>query len=719
MFPGFVMITTLGGAVVEANARAHDVEVGGIQPGRELWDLGLWQASAGLRDRVRDAFERAARGEHLTFDATVTTGRGLETYRVSFGPIVDASGAPEQVAVFCVELDPANRELEAPDRNALYRSIFEGATDGIFVADRQGRYIDANARGCELAGYTRDELLQLTLWDLSPQNAPPVLAKLKSNLRDERLLRRKDGTLVPIELTGVRLPDGSLLGLVRDISERRRVEEALRQREQELESLSDATKEALFVHQDGVILATNKAARELYRLGPDGAVGRGLFDFIAPESAALIMQHIAKASSEPYEAVARRADGTTFPAAVQARTTTFRGRPARLSAIQDLTELRALQASLAFADRMVSVGSLAAGVAHEINNPLTFITVGIEHVMDHLVALPLELGTKTQMLEILRDAQDGARRVAAIVRDLKSFSRADDDSTGPIDLAPVIHYAARMADTEIKHRAKLVLDLADLRLVAGNETRLGQVFLNLLINATQALAPGMADRNTITVSSRVEGDRVVVSVSDTGVGMDPSLVARIFEPFVTTKSHGTGLGLAISHGIVSRLGGTIEVQSAPGAGTTFRVALPVARGAPAQAPARPEAIAPPPVEGRPRVLVVDDEPLLIKATARILESDVDVVEADSARRALALFEQGEHFDVILCDLLMPEMTGIELFRRVSARWPELAKRVVFLTGGVFSREAAGFLETCGRPWLDKPFRPDALLALVHEIARIA
>ncbi|MEO6772547.1 MAG: ATP-binding protein, partial [Kofleriaceae bacterium] len=284
-----------------------------------------------------------------------------------------------------------------------------------------------------------------------------------------------------------------------------------------------------------------------------------------------------------------------------------------------------------------------------------------------------------------------------------------------VELAPVIHYAARMAAAELKHRAKLVLDLADLAPVTGNETRLGQVFLNLLINAAQALSPGMADRHTITVSARVEGDRVIVSVSDTGAGMDPSLVARIFEPFVTTKSHGTGLGLAISHGIVSRLGGTIEVDSAPGIGTTFRVALPVARRATAEAPSQPEAEAVSHLERRPRVLVIDDEPLLIKATARILEAEADVVVADMAKRALALFEQGEHFDVILCDLLMPEMTGIELFTRVSTTWPELAQRFVFLTGGVFSRQAATFLETCGRPWLDKPFRTDALLALVHQI----
>jgi len=193
-------------------------------------------------------------------------------------------------------------------------------------------------------------------------------------------------------------------------------------------------------------------------------------------------------------------------------------------------------------------------------------------------------------------------------------------------------------------------------------------------------------------------------------------VNHIFEPFVTTKSHGTGLGLAICHDIVTRLGGTIGVDSVVGKGTTFRVELLVDRAAAPEGPAPPVAKPAAPLARRARVLIVDDEPLLRKATARILEPEHDVVVADSARQVLSLLEQGERFDVVLCDLLMPEMTGIELFECVSVRWPDIAARVVFLTGGVFSRQAAAFLESSGRPWIDKPFQVDALLEIVREIA---
>ena len=714
-FPGFVAIATLDGTVVEANPRALDgrSDDGTPPEGLEISDLFRWRSSPELHARARDAIERAARGEHVWLDATVPTGRGPVECVVVFSPLVDANGEATHVAVFGPDVDPRNRPLGAGDD--LYQSIFEHAADGIFVADRNGRYITANARGCELVGYTHEELTRLTLWDLSPVDAPPVLARMPPTLRDERWLRRKDGTHVLVELTGVKFPDGTMLGLVRDISARKQAEEALRQREQELEALSDATKEALFIHQDGVILATNKAARELYRLPPDGAVGRPVFDYIAPESIELIKQRIAATSAEPYEAFGLRSDGTTFPASVQARTATFRGRPARLSAIQDLSELRKLQASLAFADRMASIGTLAAGVAHEINNPLTFVTVGLEVVMRRLEPAQLDPGDKAKILEILRDAQEGAGRVAAIVRDLKAFSRADDETTGAVELAPVIHYAARMAAAEIKHRATLVVELGEQPRVTGNETRLGQVFLNLLLNAAHAIPMGKADQNAITVSARTERDRVVVSVSDTGEGIAPSLVNHIFEPFVTTKSHGTGLGLAICHGIVTRLGGTIGVESVLGKGTTFRVELLVDRASAPEGPTPPVAKPAAPLARRSRVLIVDDEPLLRKATARILEQEHDVVVAGSARQALSLLEQGERFDVVLCDLLMPEMTGIELFELVSVRWPDIAARVVFLTGGVFSRQAAAFLESSGRPWVDKPFEVDALLQIVREI----
>ncbi len=596
----------------------------------------------------------------------------------------------------------------------------------VVVSSPSGIIVHANAATCAMFGYTVEELRvrrREDLLDYQPENDPwqtPAFA-----------LRNQPGTIAPIELqlitkSGARLPahvssafipqlqgEGRLWVTLTDLTQVRSAEAALRVREDELVALSDATLEALFVHQDGIILATNKAARELYRLPPDGAVGRRLFDFIAPEAIDDIKRRMAAQSAEPYESIGMRADGTKFAAAVHARTTSFRGHPARLAAIRDLTEVQRMQASLAFADRMASVGTLAAGVAHEINNPLSFVTLGLEHaigLLDRDAPTPSDVRAA---VDTLRDAEVGAQRVQAIVGDLKSFSRADDETTAPVELRPIIAYAARMATVEIKHRAQLIIDVGELPPVAGNETRLGQVFLNLLVNAAHAIPHGAADRNEIAVRAHVEGTAVVVVVTDTGSGIPSELIGRIFEPFVSTKSYGTGLGLAISHGIVTRLGGRIAVTSTVGVGTTFRVELPIANARPATLePAAPPAAIP---RTRQRVLLVDDEATLRKVIRRLLQRDYEVTDLGSARDALELLEQGATYDAVLCDLLMPAMTGIEFFAQVAARFPALADRVIFLTGGVVSHAATSFLENTPRPQLHKPFSSDQLFAALRAV----
>jgi len=593
------------------------------------------------------------------------------------------------------------------------------------VRDADGACVDfqveeANRAALALLGRARGDVIGQRLTAVAPDLLGPEcvarmcdVARSGERMEDEVELPSASGPGTWVHCMVAPAGDGVAVTLV-DVTARRGAEEALRVREEELSALSDATLEALFVHQDGVILATNKAARELYRLPPDGGLGHRLFEYVAPEAREDVLRHIQARSSEPYESMGLRADGTTFPAAVQARTATFHGRPARLSAIRDLTELRRMQASLAFADRMASVGTLAAGVAHEINNPLAFVLLGLEQTIRKL-AQPISLDEQRPLANLLTDVLTGAERIRDIVRDLRAFSRADDESVGPVDLRSVVEYAARMAGVEVRHRARLDVDVPELPAVRGNVTRLGQVFLNLLVNAAQAIEPGAADRNVIRVSAVARSHEEVVTVSDTGLGIPPDMLGRIFEPFVTTKTAGTGLGLAICHGIVTRLGGSITVQSVPGQGTSFSVALPLAPPShPSDAPPASAAPSRPP-RRRPHVLVVDDEPLLARTATQILQPDYQVMTAGSAAEALERFEHGERFDVVLCDLMMPRVTGMDLFVQMREKWPELASRTLFLTGGVFSTGAREFLATCGQPWLEKPFTIDAIHAAVRRI----
>jgi len=280
---------------------------------------------------------------------------------------------------------------------------------------------------------------------------------------------------------------------------------------------------------------------------------------------------------------------SSLEATVRERTAELEAANAKLS--RSLEQLHATQAQLLFADRLIALGRIAAGVGHEINNPLAFILSNLEYIHQELQQKEqLPERERQEVLEALAETRDGAERIRLIVRDLQTLSRSEDVGSGPSDLGAVVRTAAKMAMHELRHRARLVVECDGVPPVQGNGSRLGQVFLNLLLNAAQAIVPGQVDTNEVRVVARESyPGRVAVDVSDTGCGISPEHRERIFDPFFTTKplGVGTGLGLAVCHGIVTSLGGTLTVESAPGRGSTFRVTLPVA-GAFAQPP-RPQA----------------------------------------------------------------------------------------------------------------------------------
>jgi CheY-like chemotaxis protein len=308
--------------------------------------------------------------------------------------------------------------------------------------------------------------------------------------------------------------------------------------------------------------------------------------------------------------------------------------------------------------------------------------------------------------------------VRGIVRDLKLFSRVEQHRPRPVDVRAAIEAAAGMATNEVRHRARLVLDLAPVMPVWGDEGRLAQLFLNLLVNAAQAIPEGAAHEHEIRVTARLaEGDWAGIEVTDTGKGIAPEHVAKIFDPFFTTKPEGvgTGLGLSICQGIVSDLGGRMEVTSAPGKGTTFRVMLP-----PSSLAATATRPPPEPARGvakpkRGSVLAIDDEPLILRVIASLLATEHDVVCEPRADGALDRIRRGERFDAILCDLMMPDVTGMDLYAALLEIAPKQAQLVIFLTGGAFTARARAFLDRVPNATIEKPFDAASLLSRVRQI----
>ncbi len=322
-----------------------------------------------------------------------------------------------------------------------------------------------------------------------------------------------------------------------------------------------------------------------------------------------------------------------------------------------------------------------------------------------------------ELEDIVNDARHGAERIRKIVRGLRTFSRADEGENAPIAIRPIVELAVSMVGPEARRRARLITEFGATPLVRADETRLGQVVLNLLVNATQAIPEGHADRNEIRILTATDAQgRAVVAVRDTGSGIAPSDLPRIFDPFFTTKPTGvgTGLGLSICHGIVTELGGEISVDTEAGKGTIFRVVLP-----PCDATmTRPRSSAPPQsVPARPvRLLVVDDEEM-IGATLRRALAGHQVASVRSAAQALEQLRSGQRFDLILCDLAMVPAGGVELYAELARAWPEFLPRLVFMTGGTLTPQASRFLDETGSDYLEKPFDVRRVRTLVRKFAK--
>jgi PAS domain S-box-containing protein len=504
-------------------------------------------------------------------------------------------------------------------------------------------------------------------------------------------------------------------------------------------ALDDAAEAIACADATGRLTAVNQVLVALFGHGEDELLGRPWRDLIHPKDAILFQDDARAAPGSPRAAVGPREvrgvrqDGSEVPlqiAVVPAGDPSSTGRPrGHYLFIRDLTDRKKMEDLLSVAGRMASVGTLAAGVAHEINNPLAYIVANIDFARRQFVAASarivelagiegeLSLGLH-EVNEALVEARQGAERVRSIVRDLKIFARADAASGAPVSLRRVLDSSINMAWNEIRHRARLVKDFGEAPLVEGNESRLGQVFLNLLLNAAQAINEGAAEQNEIRVSTRTDHrGHAIIEIRDTGHGIPADIQRRIFDPFFTTKPPGigTGLGLWICHGILAGMAGEISVTSEPGRGAVFRVTLPSVQ---LDTPGISADPVPAEVPGQgARVLIIDDEPMIVSALRRSLGADYNVTGLVDGRQALARLEKGERFDVILCDLMMPDLNGMDFYDELGRVAPEQKDRIIFVTGGAFTPRSREFLERVTNPRVEKPIDFQNLRSLIKNATR--
>lgn len=616
------------------------------------------------------------------------------------------------------------------DSGELTNALFDALPDALVLVDESGRIAGVNARVSDLLGYAPSELLDqpLELLIADAQRDSHVLSRdayWKDPTRRamaagrDLIARHKDGSAVSVLIALSPLEVGEGRYVVAVLREAPDLLSALRMAEERYRSAIEQAPDAVFVADlDGRYTDVNSAACSMLGYTRNELIGKTIMSLLPAEEVARLaetrQQLLKPGEVQVSEWTLLRADGVRLPVEVSAKIHAD-GRWQAFA--RDISQRKRLEAALGEHDRLATVGTLAAGVGHEINNPLQHVTLTLELLGNELALVDRELTAdrRTDLLGLVNDARQGAERIAKIVRGLHTFARGEREQSAELSLVSVIELSISLTLNELRHHVQLSTDLRPTPKVFCDESRLVQVFINLLTNAAQAMTDQPVERNALHVCSWTdELGHAVAEVRDSGPGMSDEVRARVFEPFFTTKSvgQGSGLGLAIAHSIVTSLGGELTCSSKPGLGSTFRVTLPKSTqtDAPSQASRRHSGRAP----RRARILVVEDDPVVASLIERALKADHDVERAADGAEGLARLSDRPAYDVILCDLIMPRMNGIELYQRVLREHPKLVERFVFMTGGA-TGGAQEFLESVPNEKVAKPFSLQALLSLVTNL----
>ena len=588
-----------------------------------------------------------------------------------------------------------------------------------------------------LLGYTAEEALGPDWWveRLHHEDRARVLAEVgqireRDLVQHEYRFRRRDGAYrwMRAEIRLLRDAAGEpveAVGSWTDVTSNKEAEIRQRESAQRYRLLFESNPHPMYVFADGTLafLAVNDAAVQHYGFSREEFLRMTLPDIRRPEELPALLAGIARAraATETGKLLGTfehlRKDGSLVQMEIAATAIDFEGRPAWLVLAADVTEKRALEAQLLHAQKMEAVGHLAGGIAHDFNNLLGVITGYTELLIRELAA-----GSRARRRA--EEIQRAADRAAALTRQLLAFGRRQVLRPSLLDLNAVVADVEKMLGRLISESIQIRVNPGPgLGMVRADAGQLEQVLLNLAVNARDAMPSGgrllietwNADLDAAYARQHPEvpaGRYVGISVSDTGHGMDARTMARIFEPFFTTKAEGkgTGLGLSTVYGIVRQSGGTVEVESRTGEGSTFRVYLPRVDEKPAR---EAQAACAAPAGGTERVLVVEDAPSLRSLIHELLDSaGYSVSEAAAPDTALALLaSENPAVDVVLTDLVMPGMTGQEFAARLRAAHPSVA--VVFMSGYSEQAAAAGAFLDPGTPFLQKPFTLDSLLRAVR------
>jgi PAS domain S-box-containing protein len=611
----------------------------------------------------------------------------------------------------------ARRALQ--ESEARFRLMFAGNPLPMWLYDMQTlAFLEVNDAAISTYGYSRAEFLAMRITDIRPVEDVPLLlddvARVRPDYQQSGYWRhqRKDGTIFEVQITSHTMQAGdrpTVLVVAQNITERRRAEQALRDSEERFAKAFEANPMATAIVRaaDGRIVAVNEACTRLFgysraQLLAESTLTLGMWVDVADRTRLLALLRTT-GQVRDFEFRLRRTNGDVRQAVLQGAPIDLAGEPCILLMCDDVTERRLMEERTLAAERMGALGRVAAGVAHEFNNVLAGIMGRLE-----LLALDLSPEGARQLQLIQQAVEDGA----AMVSRIQTFARLRQPVTAvAVDVGDLVRDVLGITQSRVQAgrvagaRIAVTTDVPAGVRVAGNPTELREVLTNLILNAVDALPDG----GLIAISAAARGDRVVLTVRDTGTGMDAATQARIFEPFFTTKLSGSGLGLILVKNIVTNHHGEIAVVSAPGAGTTFTITLPAAGRTPGVTAPLP---AEPPRPPGARILAIDDDPDLADMLRAMLRMDGhEVVVVTSGPEGLAQLA-AQPFDLVCTDLGMPGMNGWEVVREVRARAPGVP--IALITGWGNQLNAADLAAHGVDFLLSKPYRIRQLHDLVAQ-----
>jgi nitrogen-specific signal transduction histidine kinase len=393
-----------------------------------------------------------------------------------------------------------------------------------------------------------------------------------------------------------------------------------------------------------------------------------------------------------------------------------------LSFGRDVTLRKRAERSRLQADRLSALGLLAGGMAHALNNPLTYVVLNLDHVQRRLPLLAYDSAELADMMARLAEAREGAERMATIVRRMRNFARADESSTRPLDLRHVLESVVELVGHEVHHRGRLTTHFENVPQVVANESKLEQICLGLLLFAAQMLPDDAPLRHAVRLN--LESDErhfAVLEIVCEGCELDASMVEQLFDPFAQGgESSPKGFGLSVCSSLIEQLGGHLVAEPLPGTGLLLRTTIPclsVPRPSESSLTSRPPSSVPGLRRGRARLLLVDDDPGVGKALHQLLEGEHDVKCFESPQAALQELLNERGYDLVFCDLMMPKLSGMDLFEVLRYNRPGYEAKLVFMTGGAFTPAATRFLAQVPNQRIEKPFSLSILQRLIQRALR--